>query len=81
MGALLPGTFYFARHFILKDEKWWQVAGGRWQVEVRYIFLPGTFYENIKSAWESAKVNDTFCQTLFTKILKVLLNFDNKCPR
>ena len=58
-----------------------QVAGGRWQVDVRYIFLPGTFYENIKSAWESAKVNDTFCQTLFTKILKVLLNFDNKCPR
>ena len=62
------------------------VAGGRLQVaggsaEVRYIFLPGTFYENIKSAWESAKVNDTFCQTLFTKILKVLLNFDNKCPR
>ena len=58
-----------------------QVVGGRWQVKVRYIFLPGTFYENIKSAWESAKVNDTFCQTLFTKILKVLLNFDNKCPR
>ena len=28
MEALLPGTFYFARHFLLKDEKWWQVAGG-----------------------------------------------------
>ena len=28
VGALLPGTFYFARHFLLKDEKWWQVAGG-----------------------------------------------------
>ena len=26
--ALLPGTVYFAGHFLLKDENWW-VAGGR----------------------------------------------------
>ena len=26
VGALLPGTFNFARHFLLKDETWWQVA-------------------------------------------------------
>ena len=60
-----------------------KMAGGGSQVagESNVYFLPGTFYENIKSAWESAKVNDTFCRTLFTKILKVLLNFDNKCPR
>ena len=25
--------------------------------ESKVYFLPGTFYENIKSAWESAKVN------------------------
>ena len=31
VAALLPGTVYFARHFLLKDENWW-VAGGGWQV-------------------------------------------------
>ena len=33
----------------------WQVAG-----ESKVYFLPGTFYANIKSAWESAEVNGTF---------------------
>ena len=31
VAALLPGTVYFARHFLLNDENWW-VAGGGWQV-------------------------------------------------
>ena len=48
-----------------------QVAGGGWQVaresvvvrsqvKVMYILLPGTFLENITSAWENAEVNGTF---------------------
>ena len=32
----------------------------RSQVKVRYILLPGTFLENITSAWENAEVNGTF---------------------
>ena len=39
------------------------VAGG--SAEIRYIFVPGTFYENIKSAWESAEAKDTFLTAIF----------------
>ena len=44
--------------------------GGRWQ-ESKVYFLPGTFYANIKSAWESAEVNGTIqsahCQGIIKK--------------
>ena len=40
-------------------------------MKVGYIYLPGTFYENIKSAWESAEVNGTCLSgTFFLKIFK-----------
>ena len=47
------------------------MVGSRWHVKVGYIYLPGTFYENIKSAWESAEVNGTCLSgTFFLKIFK-----------
>ena len=40
--------------------------------ESKVYFLPGTFHEDIKRAWESAEVNDTFLPGTFSfKILKV----------
>ena len=39
LGPWIPGTFYFARHFLLKDEKWWQVAVN--------VLARHTFQENI----------------------------------
>ena len=65
-----------------------KVAGGGWQVaresvvvrsqvKVRYILLPGTFLENITSAWENAEVNGTFLPgTSLWKYSKYL----GKCP-
>ena len=56
------------------------VAGGRWQVAGgtatvacgRYIFLPGTFYENIKKVPGKVRKQITlFARHLFMKILKV----------
>ena len=65
-----------------------KVAGGGWQVacesvvvrsqvKLRYILLPGTFLENITSAWENAEVNGTFLPgTSLWKYSKYL----GKCP-
>ena len=75
MAALLPGTF-FARHFLLKDEKWCEVAGG--SAEIIYIFLPGTFYEIIKSDWvvgKSGSKGHFFEKMSATRHLKLLCTY------
>ena len=52
--------YFFVSHFLLNDAKWWQVA-----VQNKMYFLPATFYEYIKSGWESAEVKDTFLPAIF----------------
>ena len=48
LGNLVPGQFFFARHFLCKEEK----MKGAWKsTEVKDLILPGTCYEKMKSAW------------------------------
>ena len=45
-----------------------------------YSLLPGTFYENIKSAWPSAEENYTLLPGQVHKYGSITLNFDKKMP-
>ena len=70
-GMLHPRHFFIPRHFFSPkmQSDWWTNCRRNvkclWKCGSKWHLLPGTFYGNFESAWESADKNNFFCQNFF----------------